>query len=122
MLKAFLLVGAGSFLGGGLRFLTGRYLVSRLGHHFPWGTIGVNLIGCFLLGFFLSLFGKGQLQDNPLKLFLTVGFCGGFTTFSTFVNESFLLGFDRGFLPLFLNLAISLLGGFLALYAGYRIG
>lgn len=70
-----------------------RYLLSTLmknvcGQGFPWGTLMVNLLGCFLFGMLFAVFGKSSATDNTWYLLLTTGVCGGFTTFSTFANES----------------------------------
>ncbi len=84
MVKSFFLVGIGSFLGGGL-----RWIVSLL----PWtcgypiGTFFVNIVGCFLIGLFSGLATKCAFIQTNL-LFFATGFCGGFTTFSTFSKES----------------------------------
>ncbi len=86
-MKALLLV----FLGGGLGSAA-RYLISKnlniAGFPFPFGTFAVNITGSLLLGFILGLaLRSGQLSNNTL-LFLATGFCGGFTTFSTFAVEN----------------------------------
>ena len=84
-MKEFLLVSAGSFVGGGLRFLTAKMLGNVLASTFPWGTFAVNILGSFLIGLFYGL--SDPVLSPNARLLLTVGFCGGFTTFSTFANE-----------------------------------
>ena len=74
------------------------------------GTFAVNIIGCFCIGLFYALFEKYNVGSQSIRLFLTVGFCGSFTTFSTFINENVLL-FQNGnyaisFLYLFLSIAL----------------
>ena len=80
------------FIGGGLgsvlRYATGWLVVQRFGFHYLSGTIIVNLLGSFLLGLLVSYFHKTEGLQAPLALMLTVGFCGGFTTFSTFSLEN----------------------------------
>lgn len=121
MFKTLLVVGMGSFVGGILRYLLSRYIQNFSAVSFPWGTLWVNVVGCFLIGLFYGLFEKGNLMNPHLRLFMTVGFCGGFTTFSTFMNESFQLLKSDDFLMLLFYLALSLLGGFLSVYIGYQV-
>ena len=85
------------FIGGGFGTLL-RYGLSKIGNpwsdHFFWGTFSVNIIGCLLLGLIIGLSYKNPaLASAPLYSFLAIGFCGGFTTFSTFAfeNQAFLL-------------------------------
>lgn len=118
MLKTILCVGMGSFVGG-----VGRYLLSKLMQElcpgaFPAGTLLVNVLGCFVIGLFYGLFEAGHLLSPSLRLFLTVGLCGGFTTFSTFMNESGGLLKDGNLLLLGLYMGASLVLGFAMLYAG----
>ena len=97
MLKTLLFIGMGSFTGGVLRYLISRYVQNFLIPSFPLGTFLVNILGCFAIGLFYGLFERGNLMSPNLRMFLTVGFCGGFTTFSTFMNENFLLIKDDNF-------------------------
>ena len=83
-----LLVGIGSFLGGSLRYVISTMMKNVCGQGFPWGTLTVNLLGCFVFGLIFALFSKYSSISNPWYLLLTTGICGGFTTFSTFANES----------------------------------
>ncbi len=87
MLKNLLIVGIGSFLGGVLRYLISLLMKNCCGQGFPWATLLVNLLGCFLIGLVFGLFGKYNNINNLWCLLLTTGVCGGFTTFSTFANE-----------------------------------
>lgn len=88
MLKNILLVAIGSAVGGALRYVV-SLLMHWSGNGFPWGTFAVNLAGCLLIGCLAGVFSRYTSQ--PLNLLLTVGFCGGFTTFSTFSRESLTL-------------------------------
>jgi CrcB protein len=79
------------FIGGGLgsvtRFLIGKWVSSMHSHDFPWGTLVVNVFACLLVGLFVGLADQKQIVSGPMRLFWTVGFCGGFSTFSTFSGE-----------------------------------
>ena len=88
MLKTLLFIGTGSFLGGVSRYVLTRLVQDHILQDFPYGTLVVNLAGCFLIGLFYGLFDRGHVLDPDIRMFLTVGFCGGFTTFSTFANEN----------------------------------
>ena len=121
MLRTFLIVGVGSFLGGGCRFLLSKVVQNMIEYSFPLGTMIVNISCCFLIGVFYVTFELGGLMNAELKMFLTVGFCGGFTTFSTFMNENFQLMKDGNFFYVGLYVTISLIGGLAALYIGHLI-
>lgn len=121
MLRSLLIVGIGSFTGGVLRYLISKLIQDSGFHTFPLGTFLVNVVGCFAIGLFYGLFERNNLISPEMRLFLTVGFCGGFTTFSTFINESYQLIRDANFFYLFFYIALSLLVGLLMLYVGYSL-
>lgn len=124
-MKELLLVSIGSFFGGGIRYLA-ALLQNRLMTtsavvcgSFPWATFAVNVIGCLLIGLLTGIASSGHLPAQ-WKLVLVTGFCGGFTTFSTFINENYLLGKDN-MMMLAIYTISSLALGMAALIAGYKI-
>ncbi len=119
-MKDFLIVGMGSFLGGGARFLVSRGLAAWTA--MPLGTFVVNVAGCLLIGFFSALDYGGGLLNAQTRLVLTTGFCGGFTTFSTFMNENWSFVKDGNYLFLALYVAGSLAFGGLAAMLGHVLG
>lgn len=119
MLKNILLVGAGSFFGGALRYIV-SLLVKYTGD-FPWATFTVNLLGCLLIGVLWGIFSRCANASQQLVLFLSVGFCGGFTTFSTFSKESLQLIQSGNWLYFSLYVAGSILLGLLLVAVGYQI-
>lgn len=121
MLKTILYIGCGSFIGGVMRFLLSRYVQSGIAGAFPWGTLSVNLIGCLLMGLLYGIMERGNIGDEDLRLFLTVGVCGGFTTFSTFAMDGFMLLKWESLLPLLGYLAVSVVGGILLFFLGYTL-
>lgn len=121
MLKDFFIVGIGSFFGGGTRFLVSKVIQSWTFLSFPFGTFAVNIIGCFLIGLFSGMSYGGSLMSPSTKLILTTGFCGGFTTFSTFMNENSSLLKDGNFFYLSLYVFGSLFVGLIAVLAGNQL-
>ena len=119
-MKELLLVCIGSFWGGGARYLVGRVVLPLMPVSFPWGTMIVNVIGCFLIGLLSGLSLAGQISSST-KLILVTGFCGGFTTFSTFMNENFLLERDGAIISAILYTLASLALGLIAVILGYQI-
>ena len=118
IIKSILAVGAGSFLGGAARYLV-SLAVKGLSKGFPWATLVVNLVGCFLIGLLWGAFSKNGTEGSNWALFLTVGLCGGFTTFSTFSKEALMMlqgGNIWGFAG---YVAISLVAGIALVALGY---
>lgn len=119
-MRILLAIGAGGFLGAIARYLMQLITVKWLPLAFPYGTLIVNVVGCFLIGIFYGLADRGNMQSPEWKFFLTTGFCGGFTTFSTFSYEVYTLWkLDHPFyfsLYIGLSLTLSILATFLAIY------
>lgn len=118
MVRILLLVGAGGFLGSIARYLAARYVQQTFLSPFPLGTFWVNVVGCFLIGLFYGLSERSGFMNDELRIFLTVGFCGGFTTFSTFANENLGLLRDGAFLYFAAYTSLSVFVGLIAVYLG----
>lgn len=119
-MQTMLLIAAGGAIGAILRFLMSEMTVKIIGLAFPWGTIAVNLIGCFLIGLMWGFFNVYDLGHNT-RLFIFVGVLGAFTTFSTFALENFNLFKDGNISMLAFNVTISNLFGVLLVFAGFYL-
>jgi len=119
MVKLLFIAGTGGFIGTVARFLVSRYVQNLVFTTFPIGTFLVNIIGCLVIGLLYGLSDKGDILTPEWRLFLTVGFCGGFTTFSTFSGENFALLRDGNFFYLALYAGLSVFLGLVATWFGY---
>ncbi len=90
-MKTLLLIGCGSFAGGVLRYGVSRLLQGSQWLSLPLGTFCVNILGCLLLGVCYGLLEHYRVLSEEIRLLFIVGFCGSFTTFSTFIHENLLL-------------------------------
>ncbi len=121
MFKTLLLIGSGSFIGGISRYLVSKYVQNSLIAAFPYGTLVVNITGCLLIGLIYGLSERGNIISSDWKIFLTVGICGGFTTFSTFANESLFLLKEGNIIQFALYAGLSVFLGVAAAGLGYII-
>jgi fluoride exporter len=121
MIKNILLVGLGGGVGSMARYLFQRSAYTIYPHHFPWGTFAVNIIGCLLIGIFWGISFKSFESNENWKLFLMVGLCGGFTTFSAFTLEGIGLIREQRLALFFSYVAASVVLGLLATYIGMKI-
>jgi len=94
-LQLILAVAGGGALGSVARYLVGVGSTKLFGVAFPWGTLIINIAGSFLIGVFVEMFALKWDLPQTVRVFLTVGICGGFTTFSTFSLDSYVL-MERG--------------------------
>ncbi|MBE0687225.1 MAG: fluoride efflux transporter CrcB [Anaerolineaceae bacterium] len=108
-------ISIGAVLGANLRYWVGDWAAQRFGSGFPYGTLLINLTGSFLLGLIISMSMENFIIDPRLRLLLTVGFLGSYTTFSTYAYESVaLISQGQWGLGLFNLIGSSLLGAFFA--------
>lgn len=115
------MIGIGGGLGSVARFACYRYITGAHPASFPWGTFIVNAVGCLLIGIFHALAEKGDMLTPEIRLFLTAGFCGGFTTFSAFAYENIGLLKTGDFLNFSLYTIGSVVVGLAATYIGIMI-
>ena len=120
MVKVFF-VGIGGFLGAISRYGVALWIGQKWGRSFPLGTLAVNISGCLLIGLFMPLLTERFLVNPQWRLFLTVGFLGAFTTFSTFEYETGALLRDGEWLFAGVNVVLSVIVGFVALKIGELI-
>jgi fluoride exporter len=121
-MRELLLVGAGGCLGSVCRYLLGGWVYKLLSKPLlPWGTLAVNVLGCLVIGVLGGLTESRQTFSPGTRLFLFIGVLGGFTTFSTFGYETFALARDGQLALTLANIALQLLLGLGAVWAGYVI-
>lgn len=118
MFKAMIIAGLGGFIGTCLRFLTGKFFHVVTTSAFPWGTFSVNVIGSFLIGIFFGLAERSNVISPSMNVFLITGFCGGFTTFSSFADDMYLMLQQRHWLSFGLYVGLSFLLGLVMVWLG----
>ena len=120
-MKNILFVGLGGFLGSVERYLISKINIFPSLSSIPINTLITNVVGSLLLGFLAGIALRTTLLSVEWRMFLMVGFCGGFTTFSTFTNENLTLMKAGEFHYAFLYTGLSITFGFIAVYIGYLI-
>lgn len=116
--QRYLLIALGGAAGSCARHAVGTFVAARAGASFPWGTVVANVSGCFLIGAVLTALLARPDPDERWRLLLVVGFCGGYTTFSTFAWETDRLLDGRSFGPAVANVVGSVVAGLAALRVG----
>lgn len=111
-------VAAGGAVGSVMRYLVSNWFTARLGPDFPWGTLTINVSGSFLIGIVLQLAAARAGLNPYVRLFLATGILGGYTTFSTFAYEAYILGAGNLALQSLGYAAGSVLAGVAAAYFG----
>ncbi len=114
----YLVIGIGGFIGAITRYVLAAWIGQRWGRSFPLGTFIINVSGSFLIGLLMTLMVERFTENPQWRLFLVVGFLGGYTTFSTFEYETGKLMNDGEFLYAALNVVLSVGAGFVALKTG----
>lgn len=118
MIKAMLIAGLGGFMGTCLRYLTGRLChLWELGG-FPLGTFVVNIVGSFIIGALLGLAERNNFITPTMNVLLVTGFCGGFTTFSSFADDIFLLMQQRNWTIFAVYTSLSIILGVFFVWIG----
>jgi|TARA_B110000483_G_scaffold235957_1_gene308299 CrcB protein len=121
MWNSALLIFLGGGLGSVLRFLISQYISKKIESGIPWGTFVVNILGSLLLGATIGFFHKINLSSSQYVVFFTIGFCGGFTTFSTFTMENMLLLKNGDWTLVFIYSLTSVIIGVLAAFGGFWV-
>jgi CrcB protein len=118
----YLMVGIGGGLGSILRFWVGSYVSGRMGTRFPYGTFLINCTASFLIGLIITLLAEKTHWNPNLRYLIPIGFIGGYSTFSTFEYETFRLLQDGEMVSVALNVVLSVVVGFLAVWLGVMVG
>jgi fluoride exporter len=121
-MNKYLMVGIGGFLGAIARFWVGGYISNRMGTKFPYGTFFINCSGSFLIGFIITLLAERTHWSPNWRYLIPVGFIGAYTTFSTFEYETLRSLQDGEFLAAGLNVVLSVVLGFIAVWLGVIVG
>jgi fluoride exporter len=115
------MIGLGGVTGAIARYLVGNYIGSRYGVRFPYGTFVINMSGSFLVGLSMTILARAAVSPN-WRYLIPIGFIGAYTTFSTFEYETLRALQDGQVLIAGLNVALSVVVGFAAVWAGVVLG
>ena len=118
MIRAMALVGIGGGIGSVFRYLTAVVVNKYFQPAFPWATFVANILGCLIIGLLLGFFERYHLANPDLKYLFVTGFCGGYTTFSTFAVENMNLFNSGNSLTAFAYIAASIIIGLVAVWLG----
>ena len=121
MIRNLFLIALGGGVGSMLRYLTTVYIQKYFSSVFPLATLVANIVGCLLIGIIIGLLGKNHLADSTMKALLVTGFCGGYTTFSTFGYENISMLQQHNFGWSFVYIASSVIVGLFAVWLGLTI-
>lgn len=113
-----LLVALGGSIGAVTRYLVSNWAAEKFGAEFPYGTLIVNVVGCFIIGAFMTMATERLIINPYWRLLVTVGFVGGLTTFSSFSYETFRLLEDANLVMALYNIALNFILGFCATWMG----
>jgi fluoride exporter len=113
------------FVGGGLgsvtRFVLGKYIQAQFLRNFPFGTLGVNVLASLVLGIFIGMIDVKSLTNPNYKSLIAIGFCGGFSTFSTFSNDTLQLIQNNRLAEALLNILLNVVLCILATFGGITL-
>ena len=120
-MRAIILVGIGGGIGSIFRYLTAMFVAKYFQPSFPWATFVANILGCLIIGLLLGFFERHQIINPDLKYLFVTGFCGGYTTFSTFAAENVNLFNSGNSLTAFAYIAASIIVGLFAVWLGLML-
>lgn len=120
-MQHYLIVFFGAGIGGVLRYWGSNYIYKFFPPTFPYGTLAVNILGSFIIGIVMFYLDANELINQDLRIFLTVGFCGGLTTFSTFSYETINFLKEKEFLFAGLNVLSNVFITLLVLFIAYKL-
>ena len=122
MMKTFLMIFLGGGCGASLRFAIGRFTPPLTKYHFPIITFSINILACFIMGYLYAVFLDRANMDPALKLALTVGFCGGFSTYTAFSLEVLEMFKSQQFFAGIIYITGTIIIGVLAVWLGVKCG
>ncbi len=116
-----IIVGIGGFAGAVSRFFISTKVQEKTGSFFPYGTLTVNMLGCFIIGVIFSILEYSQIMGPGFKHLIVTGFLGALTTFSTFSYETFELIREKNILQALANIFIQIIAGVILVFLGFKL-